>query len=82
MDDSFQVKSLDGLTKMNYIDIKEEEKQEVFNMLPPLVKAYIKFGAKFSHDPFVDYEFKSVDVFVFVDNSTGDSEFTNKLINR
>ena len=35
--------------------------------MPPLIKGYIKIGATFGEDAFIDKEFNSIDVFVLLD---------------
>lgn len=56
--EEFQVESI-SLDDMNL--------QEIKRSLPPLIRAYLGFGAKFSIDSFTDWDFGSVDVFVLFD---------------
>lgn len=41
--------------------------ENVFRKLPSLIKAYIGVGAKFGDGAVIDYSFKSIDVFTYVD---------------
>ena len=56
--------------------------QEVKRSLPPLIRAYLSFGAKVSSDTFTDRDFGSVDVFILFDvcnyNESGINRFLGK----
>ena len=41
--------------------------ENIFRKLPSLIKAYIGVGAKFGDGAVIDYSFKSIDVFTYVD---------------
>ena len=47
--------------------------RSIFKSLPSLIKAYINVGSKFGDGAVIDYEFRSIDVFTYVDiNSIDD----------
>lgn len=79
LDSKLNVTSKDGLPLMDYISLSDEEKEKAYQNLPPLIKAYIRFGAKFARDSFVDEGFKSVDVFVCFPFKNNDSSFLKRI---
>ncbi len=48
--------------------------------LPPLIRAYVSFGAFLSKDPFCDYEFGSVDTFVLLDCKNCNDRYINRFL--
>ena len=61
--------SVDKLSKCKMydgFDLHGTEKS-VFKSLPSLIKAYINVGSKFGDGAVIDYEFRSIDVFTYVD---------------
>ncbi|MBQ8323507.1 MAG: GNAT family N-acetyltransferase [Clostridia bacterium] len=48
--------------------------------LPPLIRAYLGFGAKVSRDSFTDREFGSVDVFILLDSENYNDAYINRLL--
>lgn len=48
--------------------------------LPPLIRAYLGFGAKMSEDSFTDREFGSVDVFVLMDSKNYNDAYIKRLL--
>jgi len=52
---------------INLISKEYIDHQKVKEQMPPLIKGYIKIGATFGEDAFIDKEFNSIDVFVLLD---------------
>ncbi len=53
---------------------------EVKHALPPLIRAYLSFGAKMSKQSFTDREFGSIDLFVLLDEKDYNSSYIDKLL--
>ena len=65
------------------IEIVDKEKLDVAQIkrnLPPLIRAYIGFGAKTSKDSFTDWGFGSVDVFILLDSKAYNAAYINRLL--
>ena len=58
---------LDSRSDMNLIKREDIDLREVKKQMPALIKGYIKIGATFGEDVFIDKPFNSVDVFVLLD---------------
>ncbi|MBO5328859.1 MAG: GNAT family N-acetyltransferase [Clostridia bacterium] len=71
-----------SLEKEQIIPIANEKlnKEEIKRNLPPLIRAYLSFGAKVSLQSFTDREFGSVDVFVLLDSTAYNVEYLNRLL--
>ena len=48
--------------------------------LPPLIRAYLGFGALVSSDSYTDWEFGSVDVFILMDTKNCNEAYINRLL--
>ena len=48
--------------------------------LPPLIRAYLGFGALVSAESFTDWEFGSVDVFILLDSANYNEAYINRLL--
>ena len=79
IDDDYGIVSLEKeqvdilpLDKLNLTKIKRS--------LPPLIKAYSAFGAKFSKTSFTDYDFGSVDVFVLLDSQNCNDKYIDRML--
>lgn len=60
---------------------KEElNAREILRSLPPLIRAYVTFGAKVSKTSFTDRDFGSVDVFILLDTQNYNQTLVNKLL--
>ena len=60
---------------------KEQINQaEVKRKLPPLVRAYIGFGAKIGKEAFADYDFGSVDVFTLMDTQNYNTDYIQRFL--
>lgn len=53
---------------------------EIRRSLPPLIRAYISFGAFLSKDLFCDYEFGSTDTFVLLDCKNYNERYVNRFL--
>ena len=53
---------------------------EIKRNLPPLIRAYLGFGAKVSADSFTDRTFGSVDVFILLDSADYNEAYINRLL--
>lgn len=62
--------------------LKKEELDpvEIKHSLPPLIRAYLSFGAKMSAQSFTDREFGSIDLFVLLDERNYNEAYINKLL--
>lgn len=78
IDEQYEIHSLCA-QKLDFIPNEEMNLAEVKNNLPPLIKAYLSFGAKISKEYFVDLEFKSVDVFILFDYQNHNERFMKRM---
>ncbi len=53
---------------------------EIRRNLPPLIRAYISFGAFLSKDLFCDYDFGSTDTFVILDCKNYNEKYVNRFL--
>ena len=53
---------------------------EIRRSLPPLIRAYISFGAFLSKDVFCDYEFGSTDTFVILDCKNYNERYVKRFL--
>lgn len=67
IEDEFEVTSLAEQPQIELLKKEHINVDEVKNNLPPLIKAYLTFGSKFSKEYFIDHDFKSIDVFTLLD---------------
>lgn len=67
IEDEFEVTSLAEQPQIELLKKEHINVGEVKNNLPPLIKAYLTFGSKFSKEYFIDHDFKSIDVFTLLD---------------
>jgi len=70
---SFEVPGLD--TDFPILDIKETSKK-----IPPLIKGYLRLGAKICGRPALDPVFKTTDVFVLFDSTQITERYLNKYL--
>lgn len=64
------------------IDISGEivSKEEIVEMLPPLVKGYMRLGAKISKDAYFDYDFNSTDILIIIDIDNMDARYKARFL--
>lgn len=53
--------------ELNLVPLEELDLRKVKEQMPALIKGYIKVGATFGQDAFIDRDFNSIDVFVLLD---------------
>jgi putative hemolysin len=56
----------DRFTPMNMIPREAIDEVEAMRTLPPLIKGYIRSGAKIGDGAVIDYQFGTTDVFIFL----------------
>lgn len=56
-------------TDMNLMPKDQINEAEVFQKLPPLIKGYLRIGAKIGDGAVIDYDFNTVDVFITLPTS-------------
>lgn len=79
-DAALNIISRDNLPPMQLIDTSDLNEKQILRKLPPLIRAYLSVGAKVAPQPFTDYVFRSVDVFIVLDMQNCNTEYVNKLI--
>ena len=67
INDEFEVTSLNDKPQIKLLNKEDVNLDNAKSNLPPLIKAYITFGSKFSKEYFIDRDFKSIDVFTLLD---------------
>lgn len=65
--------------EMNFLT-EEEVSDDFFRKLPPLIKGYLRLGAKVGHNCYIDYDFKSVDVFIIAELATADEKMIARFM--
>ncbi len=73
----FKSKSLKKLVKSQDPDYKEQE-IDIMNQLPPLLKSYIKAGAKVIGQPALDKDFQCFDFLTLLDFQNADKKYKDK----
>ena len=66
--------------KLNILPLEEVDEGLAKRQLPPLVKGYLRIGAKFGPDIFFDYPFNSIDVLVIMDVDEFDPKWLKKIV--
>ena len=77
--DEYAIKSLEE-KQVSLIPKDQLNQAEIKRNLPPLIRAYLSFGAKTSSDSFTDYDFGSVDVFILLDSKNLNHAFIDRLL--
>ncbi len=75
----YEITSLDK----NQVEILPREQlseSEIKRSLPPLIRAYVSFGAFLSKETFCDYEFGSIDTFVLLDTKNCNDRYINRFL--
>lgn len=78
-DDKYDIQALED-EQIQTLAKEELCVTEIKHELPPLIRAYLSFGAKTSEQSFTDREFGSVDVFVLLDMQDYNESYVNKLL--
>ena len=79
IDEKYAVKSLDK-EQIALLDVDEIDERASRQALPPLIRAYHAFGARFSTGSFTDYAFGSVDLFVLLDTQNYNEAYVARLL--
>ncbi|MCH5146691.1 MAG: GNAT family N-acetyltransferase [Clostridiales bacterium] len=79
-DADFNIISRDTLPPMQLIDTSSLNERQILRKLPPLIRGYISVGAKVAPQPYSDFKFRSVDVFILLDLQNCNNDFVNKLL--
>lgn len=66
--------------QLNYLKNEELDLQEIKRSLPPLIRAYLSFGAKVSKETYTDWDFGSVDIFILLDMSNYNEAYVKRLL--
>lgn len=79
IDERYKIRAREE-TQIPLLPLETLDVQEIKRNLPPLIRAYLSFGAKMSKDSFTDYEFGSVDVFVLLDLHNYNAAYVERLL--
>ena len=79
-DPALNILSRDPLPPMQLIDTSELNERKVLRRLPPLIRGYVAVGAKVASQPFTDFKFGSVDVFILLDMQNCNTAYVNKIL--
>lgn len=66
--------------QITLIDKDKIDVMKTKRSLPPLIRAYLSFGAKVSKVSFTDWDFGSVDVFILMDSKWFNEAFVKRFI--
>ncbi|HHU24820.1 MAG: GNAT family N-acetyltransferase [Bacilli bacterium] len=64
---------------MNMVELEELDSQKAMDEIPSLIKGYLAMGAKVGDGYFVDFPFKSVDVFILLDLFNFNEAYVRRL---
>lgn len=78
-DDRLNIISRDTLPPMQLIDTSKLNGKQILRKLPPLIRGYVALGAKVAPQPFSDFKFKSVDVFILLDMQNCNTDYINRM---
>lgn len=67
-------------SKINLISPEQIDLRKAKNEMPTLIKGYIKIGATFGEDAFIDVPFNSIDVFVLLDVDKVDPRILKRFL--
>lgn len=79
-DEKLNITSRDTLPPMQFIDTDNLNGRQILRKLPPLIRGYIAAGAKVAPQPFSDFKFGSVDVFILLDLQNCNTDYVNRLL--
>lgn len=77
----YEIKSLDK-DQIELLNVGEYDAREVRRSLPPLIRAYVSFGAFLSKETFCDYAFGSIDTFVLLDTKNCNDRYIDKFVGK
>ncbi len=77
--DKYQIKSLEK-EQIEFLSKEELNAAEIKRSLPPLIRAYLAFGATVPTESFTDREFGSVDVFILIDFTNYNVAYVDRVL--
>lgn len=78
-DAALNIISRDTLPPMQLIDTSALNERQILRKLPPLIRGYITLGAKVAPQPYSDFKFRSVDVFILLDMQNCNTDYINRM---
>jgi putative hemolysin len=66
-------------TEMNIVPTENLSDIQIIKKLPPLIKAYLRLGAKIGDGAVIDHLFKTTDIFIYLPFSTIKPEYLKKF---
>lgn len=61
--------------------IEDVQKNDILDVVPPLIKGYIRIGGRLSKSAYIDYSFHSIDLLVIIDVHNMDPRYKAKFSN-
>ena len=71
---SLQENLLENITNKNI------QNQDILSNLPPLIKGYLRVGAKISEGYYIDYDFNTIDVCVLIFTENINDKYKKKFL--
>lgn len=78
-DSPYKIRSLEE-KQVQILPKEALDAREVKRNLPPLIRAYLGFGAKVSEESFTDWDFGSVDVFILIDFENYNVAYVDRVL--
>lgn len=78
-DAALNIISRDTLPPMQFIDTSELDGKQILRKLPPLIRGYIAIGAEVAPQPYSDFQFRSVDLFILLDMQKCNTDYINRM---
>ncbi len=75
----YEIKSLDK-KQVEILPREHLDEIAIKRSLPPLIRAYVSFGAFLSKETFCDFEFGSIDTFVLLDTKNCNDKYINRFL--
>lgn len=75
----YEIKSLDK-KQVEILPREQLDEGAIKRSLPPLIRAYVNFGAFLSKETFCDFEFGSIDTFVLLDTKNCNDKYVNRFL--
>ncbi|MBR1984060.1 MAG: GNAT family N-acetyltransferase [Clostridia bacterium] len=66
--------------QLDYLKNEELDLQAIKRSLPPLIRAYLSFGAKVSKETYTDWDFGSVDIFILLDMQNYNEAYIKRFL--
>ena len=62
---------------LNYCQKKDLDVYKIFKTLPPLLKGYLRIGAKVSNGAFIDKQFNTIDICIVLKSNALKERYAN-----